>query len=150
MESLRKSREIGRGFLAKSSLTALTLFNSFYLMPCSAMAKSTSAPKSGGSGSSGKSMVKDLMNGKGNGAFDSATNTAKDVGGSAYVLLRNVGVAALVISIIVLGLTLALHSGNQQKTAEGKDTMVRIVIGSCFVFGAMSILAILVGIAGSI
>lgn len=98
----------------------------------------------------GKSMVGDLVNGEGNGAFDNATKVTKDVGASAYILMRNIGAACLVLSIVVLGLTLALHAGNTQKAAEGKDTVVKIVIGACFVFGAMSILSIIVGVAGSI
>lgn len=131
----------------------MKLSRKLYLMQAAALAALCSIPVPAAFAAkeeSGKDMVNGLMTEKGNGAFDSATKVTKDVGASVYVMMRNIGVVCLVISVVVLGLTLALHAGNPQKAAEGKDTGVKIVIGSCFVFGAMSILSIIVGIAGSI
>lgn len=112
--------------------------------------KAFAADESGGADKSGKDLVNDLLNAKGNGAFKGATQVTKDVGGSIYVLMRNIGAACLILSIVGLGLGIAVHAGNPQKGAESKDHGINIVMGGCIVFGAISLLAMVVGIAGSI
>lgn len=107
-------------------------------------------PKAFAASKSGKQLVDDLLKEKGNGAFDGATNVTKDVGGSIYILMRNIGAACLILSIAGLGLGIAVHAGNAQKGAEAKDQGINIVMGGCIVFGAISLLAMVVGIAGSI
>lgn len=108
------------------------------------------APIASAKGKTGKKLVDDLMKEKGNGTFDNATKAAKGIGGSVYGMMRVVGTVCLVVSLVVLGLSLGLHAGNTQKTAQAKDSMVNIVIGGSLLFGGVSVLAIIIGFAGSI
>lgn len=98
----------------------------------------------------GKALVNNLMNEKGNGTFDNATQVTQDVGGSIYVFMRNIGAICLVVSLATLGLYIAMHAGEGQKMSEGKDSMVSIVEGSLLVFSAMSFIAMIIGFAGSL
>lgn len=98
----------------------------------------------------GEKAVNDLFNAKDNGAFDSGTAVTKDIGASSYKLLISTGGVCLVLALICAGIYSAYHSGNQMKNAENKDWVVRIALGGCIVFGSITLMSIVVGIAGSI
>lgn len=150
---LKRRKEILIMKLMKKVWTAKNkLSQRLYLFTAVVMSALCAAPvpKAFAANKSGKQLVDDLLKEKGNGAFDGATKVTKDVGGSIYVLMRNCGAACLILSIAGLGLGLAVHAGNPQKGAESKDHGINIVMGGCIVFGAISLLAMVVGIAGSI
>lgn len=96
------------------------------------------------------SVVDEIKGSKNNGAFDGATKSAKQIGQSAYQLMIVIGGCVLIISLLILGIMLNFHAGNQQETAKSKNHAVDIGIGACIVFAAGSIVSILIGFAKTI
>lgn len=89
-----------------------------------------------------------FLEGKGNGAFDKMTTAVKDTGASGVQFLRVVGIIVLVVSIIIIGYGFMLKKGS--KLDESKEKVVNVVIGAAFVFGALSIAAMVAGFGSSI
>lgn len=89
-----------------------------------------------------------FLEGKGNGAFDKMTTAVQDTGASGVQFLRVVGIIVLVVAIIIIGYGFMLKKGS--KLDESKEKVVNVVIGAAFVFGALSIAAMLAGFGSSI
>lgn len=92
----------------------------------------------------------DFLTGKSaNNVFGGLNTTAKDAGASIYSLLRTIGIIGLLVSIIVVGVTLAV-SKNAQAKEQNKAQVLWIAVGGCFIFGAMGLIGILSGMGSSI
>ena len=74
------------------------------------------------------------------------TEKAKNVGRSAVNLITVIAIVCLVVSILLLGLSLAI-SKNPQMREENKSHIIWIIIGGVCVFGAFGILGLIQGIA---
>lgn len=76
------------------------------------------------------------------GMFDGLTTNVKGMGHSATTLFRTVGIIAMLISIVMVGISFMVHK-NGQKREENKSTMLYVCIGGAIVFGATSIISLI-------
>lgn len=90
-----------------------------------------------------------ITNNKGNGTFDSLTQTTLDTGASFYNFLLAAGIVGLLLSTIVIGIGIAL-THNSSKKGEKKSVLINIAIGGLIIFGAVALVGLVQTIAGKI
>lgn len=87
--------------------------------------------------------------GKSNDSFKKLDETVQKTGNSFYSLLRTIGIIGLVVSIISLGISLAV-SKNATKREENKTHAMFVCLGGIIMFGVLSLVSILNGIGSKI
>ena len=90
-------------------------------------------------------LTPDSINGKAN-----TVNVTKigTIGNSIATIIRNVGIVAAVVIIMILGLKYMM--GSAQEKAEYKKTMIPYIVGAVLLFGASAIAQMVINFAGSV
>lgn len=65
--------------------------------------------------------------------------------GSAYIVANRVAVFAMVIAIILVGISFVLGNSNKRDMSQNKTILTRVLIASAGIFGAVGIVSLVVG-----
>lgn len=94
--------------------------------------------------------LKKMKNGSSDGGtFSDVLSKLFTVGTDLYTVIITISLVCFVISLAVLGISLAMNK-NPQKREENKSHLFTIAIACCIVFGAPTLVLLVVGIVQSI
>lgn len=83
------------------------------------------------------------------GTFSDVLSKLFTVGTDFYTVVITISLVCFVISLAILGISLAMNK-NPQKREENKSHLFTIAVACCIVFGAPTIVLLIVGIVQSI
>ena len=83
------------------------------------------------------------------GTFSDVLSKMFTVGTDLYTVIITISLVCFVISLAILGVSLAMNK-NPQKREENKSHLFTIAIACCIVFGAPTLVLLIVGIVQSI
>ena len=89
--------------------------------------------------------VKSMLEGTGaageDGSLSQVVTVVDEYGQGAFHITQNFGVYSAVVAVAALGICLVLRSGNTQKLAEIKESIIPKAFGIAVLFGAIAIVS---------
>lgn len=98
--------------------------------------------------------IKSMLDGEGaagdGGALEPINNMADELGKGTYTLGRKTGIYVAAVMVLVIGIGFMVFSGNANKLAEKKSSVLPFVIGAVLVFGGIGVIIFISTIGASL